>query len=63
VTAGGGPSGGGSPARQLFLPGDTRALFRLGEAADVERLEVRWASGKVTMKEQPEVDRYLDMSE
>jgi hypothetical protein len=29
----------------------------------VERLEVRWPSGKVTVKAPPEVDRYMEVSE
>ena len=42
---------------------DTRALFGLGDAARVDRLEVRWPDGRTTVREAPEIDRYLEIRE
>jgi hypothetical protein len=42
---------------------DTRALFGLGTATAVERLEIRWPSGTVTRRVNPPLDRYLDLEE
>jgi len=42
---------------------DTRALFGLGAGAAAERLEVFWPSGKRSVIERPEPDRYLTIDE
>lgn len=42
---------------------DTRALFGLGAASKVDRLEVRWPSGEITVREQPLIDEYLEVTE
>ena len=43
--------------------GDTRALFGLGRATAVERVEVRWPSGRTSVLAAPPIDRYLDVTE
>jgi hypothetical protein len=42
---------------------DTRALFGLGATAAVDRLEVRWPSGAVSVEEHLTPDRYLTLRE
>lgn len=42
---------------------DTRALFGLGVATSVERLEVRWPSGSSTVLEHPKLGAYLEVTE
>jgi enediyne biosynthesis protein E4 len=42
---------------------DTRGLFGLGKQQSVARLEVRWLSGRVTVREQVPVDTYLEIQE
>lgn len=42
---------------------DPRALFGLGDAAAVDRVEVRWPSGKITHLDRPRIDRYVEISE
>jgi hypothetical protein len=42
---------------------DTRALFGLGSAAAVERLEIRWPSGATAEVAAPRVDAYQEISE
>ncbi len=42
---------------------DSRALFGLGTATAIERLEVRWPSGKSTVIPAPALDRYADVAE
>ncbi len=42
---------------------DSRALFGLGPQASVDRLEVRWPSGKTTVQEGIAADRYLQVRE
>jgi enediyne biosynthesis protein E4 len=39
--------------------GDPRAFFGLGSLARVDRVEIRWPSGRVQKIVSPEVDRYL----
>lgn len=43
--------------------GDTRALFGLGTAASVEKIEVKWPSGRTTVLTSPPIDRYLEVTE
>ncbi len=42
---------------------DGRVLFGLGDATAVEKLEVRWPSGRIEVVERPHVGRYLLMRE
>ena len=42
---------------------DGRVLFGLGELAQVERIEVRWPSGRVQVVEDPPLRRYLVLRE
>jgi len=42
---------------------DTRALFGLGSATVVDRLEVRWPSGATSVEERLTPDRYLTLKE
>ena len=42
---------------------DGRVLFGLGEVAQVEKIEVRWPSGRVQVVEQPPLRRYLVLRE
>lgn len=42
---------------------DTRALFGLGAAERVERLEIRWPSGRTLEVPAPQLDRYTDVTE
>ncbi|MGV3722631.1 MAG: CRTAC1 family protein [Actinomycetota bacterium] len=42
---------------------DTRALFGLGKAASVDRLEVKWPSGAVQRRENVAVNHYLTITE
>ncbi len=42
---------------------DGRVLFGLGDATAVEKLEVRWPSGRMEVVERPHVGRYLLMRE
>lgn len=43
--------------------GDTRALFGLGQAAAVERVEIRWPSGRTSTLDRPQPDRYHTVTE
>lgn len=43
--------------------GDPRALFGLGASSTVERLEVRWPSGAVSVRTALAVDQYLQLDE
>ena len=42
---------------------DPRLLFGLGSESRVERLEVRWPTGRVERYPEPAVDRYLTLKE
>lgn len=42
---------------------DSRALFGLGDGGALERLEVKWPSGKITLQKAPAVDQYLEIRE
>ena len=42
---------------------DGRVLFGLGAAEEVERVEIRWPSGRVQVLERPETRRYLVVQE
>ncbi|MYK40081.1 MAG: tetratricopeptide repeat protein [Gemmatimonadetes bacterium] len=42
---------------------DGRVLFGLGTAEEVERVEIRWSSGRVQVLERPETRRYLVVQE
>jgi hypothetical protein len=42
---------------------DPRALFGLGDAAQADRLEVRWPSGRTSELPAPALDRYLEVVE
>ena len=42
---------------------DGRVLFGLGDATTVEKIEVRWPSGRIEVVERPQVGRYLLMRE
>lgn len=43
--------------------GDTRALFGLGAAAQADRVEIRWPSGRTTTLDHPATDRYVTVTE
>jgi len=42
---------------------DPRLLFGLGSERRVERLEVRWPTGRVERFPEPSVDRYVTLKE
>jgi len=42
---------------------DLRVHFGLGSASDVDKLEIRWPSGKVEMLNKPPIDRILTVVE
>lgn len=50
-------------ASSYLSASDPRLLFGLGSATRVERLEVRWPSGKTQELKDLEVDRYLELRE
>ena len=42
---------------------DSRALFGLGTHSTIERLEVRWPTGRITVRERLPADQYIEVEE
>jgi hypothetical protein len=42
---------------------DTRALFGVGSATSIDRVEIRWPGGREQVLEQPRLDTYTEVQE